>query len=398
MTLNTDETGLELLKHYEPILWTCQNCFCGLCVEGCPAYRESGNETVSARGLAQIGLALLSGELSIFELQDDLVYACTGCGWCETVCSMNTSIYIKSHGNRQTKVSGATMAEKFRSMKIADSGKLPMEIRNALTSISRYGNPYGLGEEIKDTWIADHRSHPGNSDILFYVGATVPYDHHSKAMAEAIIRILRKCHIDFSMLGSKERESGAFSLMLGEEWLFAEMEEHNKRMFDQYHINTIICLSPHDYDSFCHNYSGISHIDVRHYTQVIDEMIESGEIKPNKDINRKVVYHDPCYLGRQNGIYEEPRRILKSIPGLELVETERSRENAFCCGGGGAGLFFDHPNIHMDRTRAMEIQMANPDCVAVACPNCYQMLDGAMKSLSYDIEVRDIAQLLLDSL
>lgn len=386
------------LKKYEAQLWSCSNCFCGLCVERCPAYSQLYNEAVSARGLAQIGLSLLCGELEISELSDEILYACTGCRWCETVCSMNTPIYIKTHGKRSTKVSGATMGEILRSMKILQGGKIPIEVRNGLMSLVKYGNPYGSTEVIKDEWVGNLDLASDSSDTVLYVGATVPYDDNSRKMAEAIIHVLKAGQLHFSMLGSEERESGAFSRMIGEEWLFSEMMEHNKRVFKEHNIKRIICLSPHDYDAFISYYDNLDNIDVLHYTQLLWEMVENGDIILKKDIDKKITYHDPCYLGRQNNIYDEPRKILKSIPGIELVEMERSRETALCCGGGGTGILFDLPNINIDKVRTDQIKEVNVDCIAVACPLCYQMLASAIKSRNYEIEVKDIAQLIMEAL
>ncbi|MFH1481887.1 MAG: (Fe-S)-binding protein [Pseudomonadota bacterium] len=386
------------LKEYEAQLWSCQNCFCGLCVESCPAYRESHREAVSARGLAQIGLGLLSGELKLSDLPDELIYACVECRYCETVCSMNTPLYIKRHGTRETKVSGATIAEKIRSMKIEEGGRIPSEIKGALTSLARYGNPYGVGEAVKDDWVAGLDMTLKDADTILYVGATVPYDDNCKKMAEAVIYLLRIGQLRFGMLGSKERESGAFARMMGEEWLFAEMMEHNATVFKDHGIKQIICLSPHDYDAFQRYYTNMEEIAVFHYTQVLAEMLEKGKIRIEKKLNKRITYHDPCYLGRQNNLYEEPRKILRSIPGLDLVEMKRSRDNALCCGGGGTGLFMELPNFHIDKARAALIKEVNPDCVAVACPNCYQMLDSAIKGLQLEVEVKDIAQLVMEAL
>ena len=366
------------LEEYRPQFWSCQNCFCGLCVESCPAYRELHNEAVTARGFAQVGLALLSGELELSQLSEEILYACVGCRWCEAVCSMNVPQYIKKHGTRKTRVSGATMAELLRSMKISQDGKIPLELRNVLMSLARYGNPYGIGEKVKDEWVAGLGLGGDAADTILYVGAAVPYEDRSRTMAEAMVSLLKAAKVTFTMLGSEERDSGAFSRMIGEEWLFQEMVKHNSDLFKKHRVKRIICLSPHDYDTFNHYYEGIDGIEVTHYTQVLCEMIESGRITLNKRIDLKITYHDPCYLGRQNSVYDEPRNILQSIAGVELVEMQRSRETALCCGGGGTGLFLEIPNVTMDKARADQIKEVDPECVAVACPNCYQMLDSAV--------------------
>jgi Fe-S oxidoreductase len=237
-----------------------------------------------------------------------------------------------------------------------------------------------------------------DADTILYVGATVPYDDNSKKMAEAIVHCLKAGQLEFSMIGSHERESGAFARMMGEEWLFSEMMEHNTKVFKERGIKQIICVSPHDYDAFIHYYEDIGTIEVKHYTQVLNDMIEDGKITLKKVLNKKVTYHDPCYLGRQNNIYEAPRKILNKIPGLKIIEMERSRNTSYCCGGGGTGLILELPNEHIDKTRADQIKEVDPDFVAVACPNCYQMLDSAIKSRDYDIEVKGIAELVKEAL
>lgn len=385
------------LAEYEQQLWSCQNCYCGLCVENCPAYRELCNEAVSARGLAQIGIALLSGELGLEDLSDEVLYSCVGCRWCESVCSMNTPLYIKLHGTRETKVSGATMAEMIRAMKIAQGGKIPLQIRNALMSLAKYGNPYGVGDREKKDWIAGLNLAPNDSGTLLFAGATVPHDSHSKNMAEALISIFKSCGLEFFMLADEDRDSGAFARMMGEEWLFAEAMERNMGAFEKHNIRRIICLSPHDYNAFRHYYGDLGDIEVKHYTEVLWDLIETEKLELTKKLKKKVAYHDPCYLGRQNNIYDAPRKILQSIPGLELIEMERSRETALCCGGGGTGLFMELPSVRIDKVRADQICEVKPDIAAVACPNCYQMLFGAIKNQSDDIEVKDIAQLVLEA-
>jgi len=393
-----NESELAILEEFEPQLWSCANCFCGLCVESCPAFKEMKTESVTARGLAQIGLAIISGELQISDLSNEILFGCTGCGWCESICSMNTPLYIKTNGTRNTRMSGATVAEKLRSIKILEGGKLPSEVREALVSLTKYGNPYGVGEFSKDDWVASLDLSLEDQDTILYTGATIPYDDRSKRMAEAVIHCLRVGGERFGMLGSVERESGAFARMMGEEWLFSEMMEHNKKVFKEHGIKKIICVSPHDYDAFINYYQDMETIEVKHYTQVLNGMIEDGKITIKKELNKKITYHDPCYLGRRNGIYDEPRKILQSIPGVELIEMARSRDTSYCCGGGGSGLILELPNVNLDKTRADQIKEVDPDIVAVACPNCYQMLESAIKSRGYDIEVKDIAELVKEAL
>ena len=392
------EYDVLTLNDYEAQLWSCYNCFCGLAMESCPAYRCSHKESLSARGLAQIGLAVLSGELNISDISNEILYSCSGCNWCESICSMNTPFYIQNHDTRKNVVSGATMAELLRLKKIEEGGRIPPEVKNVLVSLGKYGNPYGVGENVKDKWIDELGVNLGRSDTILYVGATVPYDNISKNMAEAVIHVLKAGNLDFGMLGSKEMESGTFSRAIGDEWQACEMAKHNQEVFREEGVQKIICLSPHDYDMFLNNYEEIENIEVIHFTEVIWDMLKNEKILFRSGSKKKVTYHDPCYLSRRLGILDEPREIIRSVPNVDLVEMDRSRENTLCCGGGGSGLFLELPGIDLARRRVDEIEKKNVDAVIVCCPNCYQMLDSAVKGGNYDFEVMDIAELVRNHL
>lgn len=391
------EHAIVTLEEYEPQLWTCVNCFCGFCIESCPVFIEGRNEVGAARGMGQLGLALLSGELELSDIVDDIAYACTGCRWCEWNCSLNKPLFIERTGTRRTKVSGATMAEIFRSMR-AEQGKVPKEVRNALNNLANVGNPYGGSKQAKDKWVADLGVSMEKTDTILYVGATIPYEDRATKMAEAIVDVLRAFQIDIGMLGGKEMDSGAFAMMMGEEGLFADMTEQTEKMMKTQGVKQIICVSPHDYDAFLTYYPALDGLEIKHYTQLFAELIDSGKIKLSKEIKKKVTYHDPCYLGRKNNIYDEPRKILQSIPGVELVEMDKTKETAYCCGGGGTGLFYDLPKMNMNLARADQAKEKDVGCMAVACPICLQMLDDGIKSRDYKFEVNDIAQLVREAL
>ena len=230
------------LEQFRPQLVTCLNCFCGLCVYRCPTYVEVMNEAVTARGLSQICLALLDGELELSELPDELVYACTGCRWCEWTCSLNTPLYIQRYGTRETKVSGATMTEILRSMKV-ERGEVPEVVKEALDNIVQVGNPYGKSKGAKDSW-AERLGHKfDGKGTLLYVGSMVPYEARATQMAEALVKVLEKGGVEFSMLGADESDSGALARYMGEEGLFADLVERNSKLFEQKGIREIICLS-----------------------------------------------------------------------------------------------------------------------------------------------------------
>jgi len=388
------KNNIITLEEYGKALENCLSCSCGLCNKDCPAYNGLKVGSVSPRGIAQVALGLLKGEYTISEIPDEVIYACSGCRACEWYCGENVFLIDKT---RKSVVSGATATEILRAIKV-ESGNIDPRIRDVLSNIMKFGNPYGGSPRVKDDWVNTMGiKNEGSIDKLLYVGSFVPYDEDAKKVAEALIDVLKKAGVEFGMIGSQEMDSGSQAIMLGDEGIYEEMVEHNLEMFKEHKVNQIICLSPHDYDIFLHYYDGMENIEVKHYTQVFKELIDSGKIKMEEKINKKITYHDSCYLGRRNNIYEEPRDVLKRIPGIELVELELSRGNSYCCGGGGPALWMDLPNVKMDLTRADQIKELDVDLVAVACPLCLQMLKGAMDSRSYDIEVKDVAQLVRDS-
>lgn len=396
MSINKEEAVVSI-EEYEPQVWTCVNCYCGLCIEECPAFIELKQEKVTARGMALIAHGILNGELDTADISDDLANACTGCGWCEYTCALNTPVFIQNTGTRRTLVSGATLGEMFRSMK-ADQGKIPKAVSNALGSLMKSGNPYGMPKKGKDKWVAELGLADKKSDTILYVGATVPFEDRATEMAEAVVDVLKAAGMEFGMLGSAEMDSGSFSMMMGEEGLFEEMVEQNENIIKARGISQIICVSPHDYDTFRDYYPSLEGVEVKHYTQVFAELLAEGRLKLSKPIDKKITFHDPCYLGRKNDITEEPRTLLTSIEGAKLVEMKKNRDHTYCCGGGGTGLIHEIENIRMNQTRVDHAQEQEADCIAVACPLCIQMLDDGVKSRNYKMEVKDIAQLLKEAI
>ena len=389
------EEALVNLETYSSQIWTCVNCYCGLCVEGCPVFRETRNESGSARGLALMALAYIKGELSIDDLKDEFVYGCTGCSWCEWTCSLNTPLFIERNGDRRSRVSGGTIAEILRSIR-AEKGNVPKSVRDALTSLYKLGNPYGRSKKSKDKWVSELQLDK-KTDVLFYVGATVPFEERAKKMAESVVELLKLGNINICMIGSEEMDSGAMALMMGGEGIFEVMNEHTEEIIKKYGFKQIICLSPHDYDAFKAYYPAFEGIEIKHYTQILLELLEKGKLKPQQSVPKKITYHDPCYLGRKNETYDSPRKVLQTIPGVELLEMKKTRQEAYCCGGGGTGLFYELPNIKMNQTRVDHAKAIGADHIIVACPICYQMLEDGVKSKNYKIEVTDVAGLLLES-
>ncbi len=180
----------------------------------------------------------------------------------------------------------------------------------------------------------------------------------------------------------------------------ADLESKNTEIFIQAEVSNILTVSPHCYNAFKNDYEGLKDVEVTHYTELLDDLIAKGALTPSGRIEKKVTYHDPCYLGRHNSIYEPPRRILTAIPGLQLVELVNNRERSYCCGGGGGGLCKeDTGNGEFGEIRIQEALESGAEIITSACPYCIRMLSDAVRELGVEkrIEVRDVADMLWQS-
>jgi len=206
--------------------------------------------------------------------------------------------------------------------------------------------------------------------------------------------------LSFGILGDREDCDGNEVQMLGEKGLFERQRDKNIQIFKQLGVKRIVTLSPHSYNAMKHDY--FNEFEVLHYTQLIRDLIDSGKLDVSGGLESRVTYHDPCFLGRHNGEYDAPRQILRAIPGIELVEMERSRNNAFCCGGGGGNFYTGISAKGKDQASVARVREAydtGANILAVACPICRVMLEDALKSeeLEEGLVIKDISEILVES-
>ena len=353
---------------------------CATCTGVCPWNLVRYFSPRNIIRLAQFGLEGIEGE--------DLWY-CVTCNKCVINCPR-----------------GVKIIDIIRSMRIMmnETGSLPGPLKAPLGSASNRGNPWSGDPEDRTKWLEglDVKLFESGMDYLYFTCCTQAYDPRNQKAGKALLKVLKAGGVDFGILGEKESCCGDAIRKLGGEEIFGKLAGNNMALFEEKGVEKIITGSPHCYNSFIKDYSELDgHYDVVHYTQLFLDLIKEGKIRPEGKFEKRVTYHDPCYLGRHNNIYEPPRDVLKAIPGLELVEMERNRENSLCCGGGGGGVWNEIPaEERFSVLRVQEAAETGAEIIATACPYCVLMLEDALKTVGKDEEIRvmDIAEIMMESI
>jgi Fe-S oxidoreductase len=364
---------------------------------------------------------------AILEIGGETIQICMQCGTCSGVCPWNlvrkfsprllirqASLGVEGYESEalwncvtcRTCVEncprGVDIIDVIRSARslMQESGTVPPPFRAPLGSLKSDGNPWQTPREERSAWNQEIGIPEFGEECenLFYACCTHCYDGRNKKVLKDMAELLKKGGVSMGIIGNEEsccadqaHKCGAYSLAL-------ELVGANDQLFAEKGVRKIIASSPHCMNMFNKEYQG--DYQALHYTQVFDRLIAEGKLKPSKELALKVAYHDPCYLGRHNGIYEEPRRVLLSIPGLEYIELPRSRENSLCCGGGGGGIWSEVPVAErFGSLRVQEALEAGAEVIATACPFCTIMLEDAQKALGKEEEIRvmDVAELLFES-
>jgi Fe-S oxidoreductase len=284
-----------------------------------------------------------------------------------------------------------------------ESGKTPPYIRDFLSNIHKQKNPWGVGKFKREDWVkkaegevARIKDNP-EFEWLWYVGCAHSFDNRNVEVTKRLVRILNDLEVNFAILGREEGCCGNDVRRAGEEGLFELLRDENVQIFERYGVERLFTHSPHCFNAFKNEYEGL---EVKLFLEIVYDAIKDGKLELKKEIDKKVTYHDSCFLGRYNGIYDLPRNILESIPGLELVEMKSYRLLSLCCGGGAGNIVGDFPGeIQPARLRAIEAAESGAEILAVACPFCLIMLEDAVKAEGVDdrIQVMDIVELVYQS-
>jgi Fe-S oxidoreductase len=341
--------------------------------------------------------ALLDNKIELTDRVVELANLCTNCNWCTERCSNNSFV-------GEVFVDVATILEAFR-RELVERSRVPPKIRDFLKNIDKFGNPWGLARKKRGEWTEGtgiSRYRPGDV-FLYYVGCPGSYEPRAMRSAEALGKVLLESGLSFGVLDGDENCDGNDVKMLGEEGLFRALADKNIQQFKRLGVKKIVTLSPHAYNTIRNHYPRYDgNFEVMHYTQLLRDLIRSGKLDISKGVKARVTYHDPCFLGRYNKEYDASREILRDIPGIELVEMERNRENSFCCGGGGANFFTDllgGGENSPSRIRVREAYSTGAEILAVACPICAIMLEDAIKDeeLEEKLSVKDISEIVKES-
>jgi Fe-S oxidoreductase len=362
---------------------------CGKCTGGCPMAMKT---KLNPRAL--IYRVLIAGNGFSLEGREEL-WDCTTCSTCYSRCP------------KQVNPMEAIVA--MRSA-IVEKGKIHPNVKTALESTFRNGNPLKMSREDRGLWAKDLQVKAfaeGGAEYLYYVGCTPSYDPRGQKVARALVQVLGSAGVDFGILGNDENCCASEVRRLGEAGLFEALVEENTGMFKELGVEKMFTISPHCFNVFKNEYRSIEagskfSAQVQHYTQVLAGLVKDGRLKFNGVFEKKVTYHDPCYLGKHNGIFDEPRRVLASVPGVELIEMDRSREKSLCCEGGGGRMFLEgtNPGTRLAQLRVKEALDTGAEVLATACPFCLLTLDEAVKHLNAEdrLRVLDIAEIAVQAL
>jgi Fe-S oxidoreductase len=406
-----DQLGVGKLEDFtwKHILdfYTCTDC--GRCSDQCPAYttgtvlsprmisiksRDLAYSRYQAfgTGTTENGINLVGDLITPEEL-----WSCTTCGACEETCPVMIEYIDKIVDMRRF---------------LVDQGDVPAGLQKPLQDLERRGNPYGKPPRLRAEWLAvvdENSSTNGNrvlsegdqTDVLLFTDSAAALDPRIQKVTQSFAAILETAGVDWGTMGADEVDSGNEVRRIGEEGLFEALREQNQEAFESRRFERVVTTDPHALNALRNDGYDLGR-PVLHHSQVLAALLAEGRISPKPiSDDRTYTFHDPCYLGRHNGVYDDPRAVLAAIPGLRTVEMDRSRNRSFCCGGGSLNLFFEQEGEErMGEKRLSMAREAGADVVVTACPFCTINLEDAAKTSSADgsVEVIDLAELLAGTL
>ncbi len=328
-------------------------------------------------------------------IHEETVWACTTCRYCEFACPV-----------------GITYTDKLIDMRrslVLEKSEFPKEAQTAFNGMERQGNPWNLSAADRDAWTQElpfsvttmaEVDDKSQVEYLFWVGCAGSYEDRGKKVSRALATLLNEAGIKFAILGAEETCNGDSARRLGNEYLFQMLAQQNIETMNNYGVKKIVTNCPHCFNTLKNEYPDLGgKYEVVHGTELVSHLVKAGKIKFQNSIDKTVTFHDPCYLGRHNEVYEAPRAVLRAIPGLKLHELGRSKETGMCCGAGGGRMWLDEKiGARINQTRYAEIEAAKTDGVGVSCPFCMVMLGNASTEMAGKTEPFDVLEFAAKSL
>ena len=373
----------------------CQSCY-GKVEETCPMNVEFDTSPFSPPRVFQLAEGIFHDYIKLSQETSIVPFACTMCGACAKRCGASFLHFAYEYPTK--------LIEGIRGL-FLEEGAVPEQISEVLRNVYNTKNAWGLPQNQRVEWekkseipIPDYSKE--RNEFLLFVGdaSLIPETQH---IPRVVAKLLQRGGVDFGTLKEEEVDSGNETREMGESGLFEAIAEENIETFKELGVKKIITISPHDYHTFRHDYPelGIEFERLYHYTEIISDLVREGKIKPTQETPKSVTFQDPCHLGRYNGIYQAPRDIIRTIPGVEFIEMARTRDEAFCCGAGGGRMWYEPEDNRSQRISDVRVRHArevDADIIVTACPYCLNNLQAA-GNLD-ETSVKDIGELVLESI
>ncbi|MGG1663184.1 (Fe-S)-binding protein [Brevibacillus sp. NRS-1366] len=361
------------------------------------AFQPRAAVAIAGTGMDEVAVAAepTSRQLIGDVITEEELWACTTCRNCEDQCPV-----ANEH------------VEKIIDMRrflVLTEGNMPHEATRYFQNIERQSNPWGINRKERIKWREGREDlyvptvkETDEFEYLFFVGSMGSFDNRSQKIAQAFANIMNLAGVKFAILGNEERNSGDTARRMGNEFLFQQLCQENIATFQAYDVKKIVTICPHTYNTLKNEYREFGlEAEVYHHTELIWKLIQEGRIVPTKEVKEAVAYHDSCYIGRYNDIYDIPRQILQTVPGVTILEMKRNRQDAMCCGAGGGMMWMEETQgkrVNVERTeQALQL---SPTTIGSNCPYCLTMLGDGIKAKEAEVQVKalDIAEIVERSL
>jgi Fe-S oxidoreductase len=320
----------------------------------------------------------------------ETVWACTTCRYCESACPV-----------------GITFTDKLIDMRrhlVLEKSEFPREAQTSFNGMERQGNPWNLAASDRGAWTAElpfpvitmAEAADAKVEVLFWVGCAGSYEERAKRVSRALATLLHEAGISYAILGSQETCTGDPARRLGNEYLFQTLAQQNVETLNGYGVKKVVTNCPHCFNTLANEYPDFGgKYEVMHGAELVAQLIAEKRIRLTGDGGpQSISFHDPCYLGRHNDVYDAPRDVLLAIPGVQLTELPRTRQTGLCCGAGGGRMWLDEKiGARINQTRYLEIEGAGTQAVGVACPFCMVMIGNAQTEMGGKTEPFDVLEL-----